>query len=269
MKSLTKQALCLCLSLILVFGLAACSAAGSKKAERLSLDARPDAPSEIPEGLDIDWNARYTFAELEAQLSQMAEQYPDITDLYSIGTTWQERDLWCLEITNKAIPAEEKTGIGVFANIHGGERESASSAMYTAWWLTLCSGDAYVKGLLDAYTIYVIPVINPDGYEQSFVVNTRPNLRPQDANGNNIPFSDPYTDIDGDGFIATLYRGKADDTPSRDLPVFGMESPDWDENGVLGDDPRTSGIDMNRTFDYQWNRYDIETKDGQQVGNVN
>ena len=26
---------------------------------------------------------------------------------------------------------------------------------------------------------------------------------------------------------------------------------------------------MNRTFDYQWNRYDIETKDGQQVGNVN
>ena len=92
----------------------ACSAAGSKKAERLSLDARPDAPSEIPEGLNIDWNARYTFAELEAQLSQMAEQYPDITDLYSIGTTWQERDLWCLEITNKAIPAEEKTGIGVF-----------------------------------------------------------------------------------------------------------------------------------------------------------
>ena len=87
MKSLTKQALCLCLSLILVFGLAACSAAGGKKAERLSLDARPDAPSEIPEGLDIDWNARYTFAELEAQLSQMAEQYPDITDLYSIGTT--------------------------------------------------------------------------------------------------------------------------------------------------------------------------------------
>ena len=123
--------------------------------------------------------------------------------------------------------------------------------------------------MLDAYTIYVIPVINPDGYEQSFVINTRPNLRPQDANGNNIPFSDPYADLDGDGFIATLYRGKADDTPSRELPIFGMESPDWDENGVLGDDPRNSGIDMNRTFDYQWNRYDIETKDTQQVGNVN
>ena len=151
----------------------------------------------------------------------MNETYPDITDLYPIGSSWQERNLWCLEITNKNIPAEDKTGIGVFANIHGGERESASSAMYTAWWLTLCSGDDYVKGLLDNYIIYVIPVINPDGYEQSFINNNRPNLRPRDLNGDGVPFSDPYADIDGDGFIATIYRGKAGDEPSRKLPYFG------------------------------------------------
>ena len=57
MKTLAKQILCLCLSLILVLGLAACGSsdtASGKKAERLSLDARPDAPSDIPEGLDID-----------------------------------------------------------------------------------------------------------------------------------------------------------------------------------------------------------------------
>ena len=196
MKTRAKRLLCLCLALLLVLGLTACGGSGSaggKKAELLSMDARPDAPSEIPEGLDIDWNYRYTFAELEGQLARLAETYPDITNLYSIGTSWQERDLWCMELTNKAIPAGEKTGIGVFANIHGGERESASSAMYTAWWLALCSGDDYVKGLLDNYIIYVIPVINPDGYEQSFVINNRPNLRPRDANGDNIPYSDPST----------------------------------------------------------------------------
>ena len=113
MKTLAKQILCLCLSLVLVLGLSACGSSGTasgKKAELLSLDARPDAPSEIPEGLDIDWNYRYTFAELESQLSKMAETYPDITALYSIGTSWQERDLWCMEITNKAIPAEENQG---------------------------------------------------------------------------------------------------------------------------------------------------------------
>ena len=67
MKPILKQLLCLCLSLILILGLAACSGtAGSKKAERLALSARPDSPGEIPDGLDIDWNKRYTFAELES-----------------------------------------------------------------------------------------------------------------------------------------------------------------------------------------------------------
>ncbi len=264
MKSIMTRVLCLSLSLVMVLGLTACgndagTTSSSKKAELLSMEVRPDAPEEIPDGLDIDWNHRYTYAELESQLAKMNETYPDITDLYPIGSSWQERNLWCLEITNKNIPAEDKTGIGVFANIHGGERESASSAMYTAWWLTVCSGDDYVKGLLDNYIIYVIPVINPDGYEQSFINNNRPNLRPRDLNGDGVPFSDPYADIDGDGFIATLYRGKAGDEPSRKLPYFGMESPDWDGNGILGDDPRNGGIDMNRTFNYQWNRFDIET----------
>ena len=270
MKRNLKRVLCLCLTLAMACGASLMSASAVEGAEAevpAFIASRPDDPAVIPEGLEIDWNHRYTYAELEGQLKAMAKKFPGITELYSIGTTWQERDLWCLEITNERTGKDNKTGIGVFANIHGGERERASSAMYTAWWLTLNSGDDYVKGLLDKYVIYVIPVINPDGYEQSFVNNNRPNLRPRDLNGDGVPFSDPYTDINGDGYIATLYRGKADDTPSTKLARFGMESPDWDKNGKLGDDPRSSGIDMNRTFNYQWNRFDIETVDTQVVGN--
>ena len=81
----------------------------------------------------IDWNARYTYAELEDQLQAIAETYPDVTELYPIGTTYQERTLWCMELTNPAIDKADKTGVTVVANIHGGERESASSAMYFAW----------------------------------------------------------------------------------------------------------------------------------------
>lgn len=230
MKRNLKRVLCLCLTLAMACGASLMSASAVEGAEAevpAFIASRPDDPAVIPEGLEIDWNHRYTYAELEGQLKAMAKKFPGITELYSIGTTWQERDLWCLEITNERTGKDNKTGIGVFANIHGGERESASSAMYTAWWLTLNSGDDYVKGLLDKYVIYVIPVINPDGYEQSFVNNNRPNLRPRDLNGDGVPFSDPYTDINGDGYIATLYRGKADDTPSTKLARFGMESPDW------------------------------------------
>lgn len=267
MKRNLKRALSLLLALSMVCGISLMGASAVEEEVPAFIAARPDDPKEVPAGLEVDWNHRYTYAELEGQLKALAKKYPGISELYSIGTSWQERDLWCLEITNEKVAKEQKTGIGVFANIHGGERESASSAMYTAWWLLLNSSDDYVKGLLDKYVIYVVPVINPDGYEQSFVNNNRPNLRPQDLNGDGVPFSDPYTDIDGDGYIATLYRGKAEDAPSTKLARFGMESPDWDKNGKLGDDPRSSGIDLNRTFNYQWNRFDIETVDTQVIGN--
>ena len=251
-KTLLKRLLSLSLVLVMLIPVAG-AATKAKDA------AIPGTPQNVPESLQIDWNYRYTFAELEEQLAAMAEAYPKLTDLYSIGTSWQERDLWCLEITGNTGKKENKTGIGVIANIHGGERESAASAMYTAWWFLLNSNTPYVKNILKNYVLYIVPVMNPDGYEQSFVNKNRPNLRPTDRNGDGVPFSDPYTDIDGDTFISTLYRANAGGTINTNAK-FGMESPDWDKNGILGDDPRSSTIDMNRTFDYQWNRFDIETK---------
>lgn len=32
------------------------------------------------------------------------------------------------------------------------------------------------------------------------------------------------------------------------LTAVGMESPDWNLDGKLGNDPRSSGVDMNRTL---------------------
>lgn len=212
----------------------------------------------IPMGLEINWNERHTFEEFEELIDKLAEKYPQYSEKYSIGTSYQENDLWCLEITNENNKNDKKIGIGVFANIHGGEQESAESAMYTAWWFLLNSSDKYVKNILDNYIIYVVPVINPDGYIQSFVYNNRQNLRPTDRNNDGIPFSDPYTDINGDGFIANIYKGT---NVGKLGESIGMESLDWDRNGKLGDDPRSSTIDMNRAFNYQWNRYDIEKKD--------
>ena len=210
--------------------------------------------------IEIDWDARYTYAELEAQMEAIAATWPEIAQLYPIGTSVQGRRLWCLELTGPESPGEDRVGIAVLANIHGGERESASSAMYFAWWLANESQTARVQAILNKCTVYVAPVLNPDGYEQSFIFNTRQNLRPRDRNGDGTPFSDPYTDIDGDGYIAILYRGTADALPDPGMqPAFGMESPDWDRNGIPGDDPCNSGVDLNRSFDVPWDCADLET----------
>lgn len=85
------------------------------------------------EKVSIDWSIRYSYAEHEKQLASINQAYPSITSLYPIGHSWQERALWCMELTDPSVDKEEKTGIAVLANIHGGERESAACAMYFAW----------------------------------------------------------------------------------------------------------------------------------------
>lgn len=268
-KTYVKRALSLALAAAMALSLTACgqkkepasSAAGSSGPVK-PVGTPPGDPKEIPEGLEIDWNHRYHVEEMAQQMDKLAETYPDLTEKYSIGTSWRERDLWCVKVTNEAIDDAGKTGIGILANIHGDERESSSCAMYTMWWTLLNSKDEYVKNILDHYILYFLPSLNPDGYEQSFTIKTRETLHPRDKNGDRVPFNDPYTDIDGDGYIARLYRGTADMNPKEStegLKRFGMESPDWDGNGILGDDPWNSGIDPNRNFDYTWNYYDITT----------
>lgn len=207
---------------------------------------------------ELNFKDRHTFAEYESTLKNLSKDYSEITELFSLGTTWRENNIWCLKITNKTIDDSKKTGIAVIANIHGGEQEGGESALYSAIALCKNSTTKEIKEILDGYIIYIVPVMNPDGYIQSFVLNNRPNLHPTDKNGDGVSFSDPYTDINGDGFISTVYKGKKD-TKIEDRIEIGMESPDWDKNGKLGDDPRSSGIDLNRTFEYNYGRYDIET----------
>ncbi|MGF3554859.1 MAG: M14 family zinc carboxypeptidase, partial [Thermoplasmatota archaeon] len=42
----------------------------------------------------------HTLAQVESILQDIANNYPSITTLYSIGTTYEGRNIWCLEITD-------------------------------------------------------------------------------------------------------------------------------------------------------------------------
>lgn len=275
--------LVLAVLMLMMVALTGCSQGGGTSSAQAT--AAPSGSFEVPENLEMNWSGstetkqvkHHTYAEYQSLMEELVKTYPDYCTLYSIGHTSQERELWCLEITN-VNRTGNKTGIGVFGNIHGGEMGSAECAMYTGWWMLLNSSTDYVQNILNNYTVYCVPMINPDGMEQSFVYNNRTNLSFRDADGDGQVFSDPYTDINGDGFISNVYLSKSGldtkkITTSYDektyepiltsgkttLTALGMESPDWNLDGKLGNDPKSSGVDMNRTFDYMFGAYDITT----------
>lgn len=277
MKRITKI-----LSLVLAMAILLTMSAFAAGDTSLADIEKPDGDFAVPANLYMDWSGstatqqakHHSYADYETLMKELAATYPALCSLYSIGHTAMERQLWCLEITNSQSERskEEKTGIGIFGNIHGGEMESAESAMYTAWWILLNSDSDYVEYMLDNYVLYCVPMINPDGMEQSFTYNVRYNLSARDADGDGLVFSDPYTDVNGDGFISDVFIGQSgldirQMTASRNrlscgdvtLEFIGMESPDWNLDGQMGNDPRSSGIDLNRTFDYMFGAYDITT----------
>jgi hypothetical protein len=218
------------------------------------------------------WNQRHTFEQFEMLFKYLRARFPQTVKLYSIGRTWEERNIWCLEISSNG-KSEGKTPVAIVGNIHGGEQESAECAAYTAWWLA--TGYAAVNSAaynaLNGYVWYIIPVMNADGYVRSMYSNTRPNMRPRGLG------RDEYFDRNGDGKVGQMFAGTSSTDPpygggtpntsnwAADFALnlitdtannyLGYEAYDTSATGKFGDSTKQSAIDLNRSFDYFWTLY--------------
>jgi murein tripeptide amidase MpaA len=139
-------------------------------------------------------------------LKELAEAYPGLARLSSIGTSHRGREIWAMEITNRSLGApEDKPGFYIDANCHGEEVIASEVALYTIWHLLTNYGeDPLVTLLLDTRTLYILPNICPDGAEWSLTT-------PYHHVGNgHYPFwEEPLTghrvkDLNGDGYVVDM-----------------------------------------------------------------
>ena len=149
------------------------------------------------------------FAELEATLMDLAEDNPNLCDLYSIGKTHQERDLWMMEITNKGTGhGSQKPGFYIDANTHAEEVLGTTVALETIRHLLGNYGeDDEVTFLLDETVFYILPRVDPDGAEYCLTRGMQ-----WVGNGRYFPGEeqpDPgfyFADVDGDGVVAQMRK---------------------------------------------------------------
>ena len=107
----------------------------------------------------------HTLAEIEQILSDIASNYPDITDLYSIGTTYQGRDIWCLEITDNPGVDEGEPGVFFMGLHHAREWPTVEICLNIADKLTSQYGiDPDITDVVDNRRLWLVTVVNPDGY---------------------------------------------------------------------------------------------------------
>jgi len=107
----------------------------------------------------------HTLAEMENILNNIADNYPDITSLYSIGTTYEERDIWCLEITDNPGVDEGEPGVFFMGLHHAREWPTVEICLNIADELTSKYGsDPDITDIVDNVRLWLVTCVNPDGY---------------------------------------------------------------------------------------------------------
>lgn len=102
--------------------------------------------------------------ELEHVLKELHETYPKLTNLYSIGKSVENRDLWVLEIQSKApgqhVPLQPE--FKYIGNMHGNEVVGRELLILLAKYLCENYGlDKRITDLVDTTRIHIMPTMNP------------------------------------------------------------------------------------------------------------
>ncbi|MDT8342534.1 MAG: M14 family zinc carboxypeptidase, partial [Longimicrobiales bacterium] len=166
----------------------------------------PEVEYEAGETLTFD---RYhTVDVMYTWLERWAEWYPDLVELYQVGTSLEGRPILQVTLTNKATgPATDKPAAFFEGGRHSGEITSSESVLWLIQHLVEGYGrDGEITDLLDRAAIHLKPQNNPDGsnlYLHTAQTN-RSSVRPIDNDGDGLLDEDPANDLDGDGLPDSL-----------------------------------------------------------------
>lgn len=187
----------------------------------------------------------HNYSELVHKFKFLNTTYPEIIELFSIGKTYFEREIYGVRITNESI-ALPKTEVLIVGQHHAQEQISVENALYfiDKVIFNFLSSSTSIQNLLNTKAIYVIPSLNIDGAElMSQFPWQRKTARPIDEDGDGVEDEYEARDTDMDGYVDRLIDEFGD--------FIGYEGLDLDQDGIIGND-EPGGVDPNRNYAYQF-----------------
>ncbi|HYC52918.1 MAG TPA: M14 family metallopeptidase [Gemmatimonadaceae bacterium] len=222
----------------------------------------------------IDWKHYHTNDEINHFMREWAQKYPDLVHLYEVGRSFGGEPIWQMTLTNKKTGKDTDKPAAFFeGGRHSGEITATESAFYLAWYLiTRYGSDTAVTRLLDRKTIYVKPVVNPDGSEMYRLTaqSNRSSVRPHDTDRDGLLDEDPGEDLDNDGHVRQMRvfvgAGKGNaikdslDPTGRLMRNVGQGRGDYRiysegvDNDLDGDynEDGIGGLDLHRNYPTNW-----------------
>ena len=110
--------------------------------------------------------AYHNYAEMIAEIQQVAAAHPDLVSAFSIGQSYEGRELWAAKISDNVAADEDEPEV-LFLGLHHA-REHLTVEM-TLYILNLLAGqygtDTQITDLVNTREIYIVFDVNPDGGE--------------------------------------------------------------------------------------------------------
>ncbi len=201
-------------------------------------------------------SAYHDYAEMVAELQQVAFDHPGIFSLFSLGTSYEGRTVWAGKISDNVGTDEAEPEVLFTNHQHAREHLTVEMALYTLHMLTDEYGtDPQITSLVDSREIWIVFDLNPDGGEydiatgayRSWRKNRQPNAGSQyigtDLNRNwgykwgccggssgttssetyrgAAAFSAPETDVVRDFVDSRVVGGAQQITASIDFHTYG------------------------------------------------
>ncbi len=109
----------------------------------------------------------WEFRSLKADLFALAEQYPQIVQVVSLGKSHEGREIWAVKLSDDVLtedPTEPETLF--IGGQHAREWIGVEVPFLIAQYLAQnYATDERVKRLIDNLEIWIVPMVNPDGHE--------------------------------------------------------------------------------------------------------
>ncbi len=113
-------------------------------------------------------NQYLSYDEAAAQFQSLARKHPDLIKTESIGRTWEGREILLVTVTPDVGSAEGKPALFYTGCAHAREWIGIElAAAFVRHVVANIDLDAELAAILDRTTLYLVPCLNPDGFELS------------------------------------------------------------------------------------------------------
>ncbi len=118
--------------------------------------AEPDFPEAM--------SGYHNYPEMVAEIQQAAADHPEIVSVFSIGKSYQGREIWAAKVSDNVADDEAEPEVLIDALHHAREHLTTEQALAVLRWLTDDYGtDETVTRLVDTREVWLVFALNPDG----------------------------------------------------------------------------------------------------------